>query len=74
MMKGCGMKRYLLNLRHYPDSRLDILMKITNNLSHDNRSPGRDLKPWPAEYKAGMLSVDTSRNRPCMQFLPQFPT
>jgi hypothetical protein len=27
----------------------------TKNLSHDSRSPGRDINPGPPEYEAGVL-------------------
>jgi hypothetical protein len=32
-------------------------MNTTNNLSHDSRSSGRDLKPRPPEYEAGVLTT-----------------
>jgi hypothetical protein len=36
--------------RYYPVIRLEELRKTTKNLSHDSRSPGRDLNLGPPEY------------------------
>jgi hypothetical protein len=33
-------------------------MKTTKNLSQDSRSPFRDLKPGPPEYKPGVLTTE----------------
>jgi hypothetical protein len=38
------------------------VIKITRNLSHDNRSPERDLNPGTPEYEARLL---TTRRRHC---------
>jgi hypothetical protein len=59
--EGCGSKRSLPNLRHYPSIRLEGLRKITKDMSQDGRSQDRYLKPGPPEYEVGML---TSRPRP----------
>jgi hypothetical protein len=41
--------------RYYPGTCFVGLRKITNNLSQDSRSPGRDLNPGPTKYEAGVL-------------------
>jgi hypothetical protein len=52
--KGCGRKWSWLNLRQYPGILLAGLRKITTKLTKGVTSPGRDLKPEPPGYKAGM--------------------
>jgi hypothetical protein len=37
---------------------------MTKNLSQDSRSPGRDLKPGPPEYEAGVLTTRPRRSVP----------
>jgi hypothetical protein len=32
------------------------------NFSQDSRSPGRDLKPGPAEYETGVLTTQPRRS------------
>jgi hypothetical protein len=63
--KGRGRKLSWSHLRYYPGIYLEGLRKITKNLSHNSRSPGRDLKPSPSEYNAGVLPTTTA-------FLPFF--
>jgi hypothetical protein len=38
----------------HPSIFLEGLRKTTKNLSHDSRSPGRDLNTGPPEYEAGL--------------------
>lgn len=47
-------KRSWTNSRHYLDIFLEVLRKITKNLSHDCLSPGRDLNPGSIKYEAGV--------------------
>jgi hypothetical protein len=51
-------------LRCYPNIRLKGLRKITIDLSQDNRSLGRDLKPGPPEHEAGVLTTRSRRSVP----------
>jgi hypothetical protein len=44
-------------LRYYPGIGLEELRKTTKNLNQDSRFPGRDLKPGPTEYEAGVLTT-----------------
>jgi hypothetical protein len=36
--------------------------KIMKNLHEDGQSPGRNLKPGPSEYEAGMLTAPPRRS------------
>jgi hypothetical protein len=36
---------------------LEGLRKATKSLIQDSRSPGRDLKPGPPEYEAGVVTT-----------------
>jgi hypothetical protein len=56
---GFGRKRSWPILR-YPGILLEGLKESSKNLSHDNRSPVRDLNPGTPGYQAGVL---TSRPR-----------
>jgi hypothetical protein len=47
-------KRQWSDLSYYPRICLKRLRKTMNNLSHDIRSPGRDLSPGPLENEAGI--------------------
>jgi hypothetical protein len=57
--KGCVRKRSWPNFKvgYYPGIPLEVLRKITKNLSQDGRCSGRDLNPAAPEYKAGMLKT-----------------
>jgi hypothetical protein len=58
--KGCGRKLSWPIFRYYTSISgiyLEGLRKTKVNLSQDSRSPGRDLNPGPAEYKAGVLAT-----------------
>jgi hypothetical protein len=44
-------------LKHHPGIRLEGLRKTTKNLNQDSRSSGRELKPGPPEYDAGVLTT-----------------
>jgi hypothetical protein len=48
---------WLPSSRHHPSMFLERLRKATKSLSHDGQSPGRDLKPGPLEYEAGVLTT-----------------
>jgi hypothetical protein len=41
------------NSRGYPIICLEGLRKNTKNLSHNSRSPDRDLNPGPHQYEVG---------------------
>jgi hypothetical protein len=62
--KECGRKQSWPNLEYYPGIYLEGLRKTTKNLSHDNRSPDRDLNLKSREYRAGVL---TNRSRRSVQ-------
>jgi hypothetical protein len=51
-----------LILRYYSGIRLEKLWNTTKTISQDNRSPGRDLKSGPPEYKAGLLTIRRRRS------------
>jgi hypothetical protein len=55
-----------LILRYCPDIHLEGLKK-PQNLCQDSRSLGRDLKPGPPEYEAGVLSIRPRRLVPYEQ-------
>jgi hypothetical protein len=50
--KECGRKRSWPNLRYCPLMWLEGLGKTTKDLSHDNMSSDRDLKPGFPECEA----------------------
>jgi hypothetical protein len=52
-----GKKRSWLNLRYYPNIRLEGLGKITNTFSQDSRPLARDLNPGHPEYEEGVLTL-----------------
>jgi hypothetical protein len=54
--KGCGSKLSWPDLRLYPGICLEGPRKTTKNLSHDSRSPGRDLNRRPSEYEGVLTS------------------
>jgi hypothetical protein len=68
-LNGFRRKRSRPNFKYYPGIRLGGLRKTAKPLSHDNRSPGRDLNPGPSEYEVTVLitrplrSVTTARER-----------
>jgi hypothetical protein len=62
--KGSGRKRTRHNLKYYPGIHLEGLRKTTEILTHDSRSPGRDLNPEPPEYEAGLLTTRPRRSVP----------
>jgi hypothetical protein len=66
--KGCGRKRSWPNLRYSPGIFLEN-RKITKKLSHDNRSPGRDLKPEHLKYEARVLTTRPPRSVQNSSFL-----
>jgi hypothetical protein len=49
-----GRKRLWPNLRYNPEICLNVVKKITKIISQESGSPGRDLKPGPAEHKPGV--------------------
>jgi hypothetical protein len=55
--EGCGRKWSWSNLRYCSGICLERLRKTTKDLSHDSRSPGRDLKPGSPEYDGGLLNT-----------------
>jgi hypothetical protein len=60
-LKGYATKRSWPILAYCTDIHLEELRYTTINLSHYSRSPGRDLKPSPPEYEAGMLTTQLGR-------------
>jgi hypothetical protein len=50
------------NLRYYPGICLEGLRKITNNISQDSLSPGRDLNLGPPKYEGVNHSTTTFGN------------
>jgi hypothetical protein len=58
----CARKLLWPNVRYYPGTGLEGLRKITKNLSHDSRSPGRVFNPRPPEYEAGVLTTRPRRS------------
>jgi hypothetical protein len=52
--KVCGRNPSWPNLRYKTDICLQELSKTTKHLIQDSWSPGRDLKPGPPEYEAGV--------------------
>lgn len=55
--KGYRWKRPLPYVGYYPGIFLEGLRKTAENLSQVSRPPGRDPKPGPPEYKAGVLTT-----------------
>jgi hypothetical protein len=53
--------RSLLNL-YYPGICLERLRKTTKHVSHNSRSPDRDLNPEPPEYEVGKLTTQPQRS------------
>jgi hypothetical protein len=57
ILKGYGRKHSWLNFmvlfQHSPGG----LRKTTNTLNQDSQSLGRNLKPGPSEYEAGVLTT-----------------
>jgi hypothetical protein len=60
--KGCGMKWPWSNLKYYPGICLEGLRKTAKNLSLDSLSLGRDMRPGPPEYDAGVLHTQLWRS------------
>jgi hypothetical protein len=44
-------------LKHYSGICLRRLTETTANLKQDGRSLGRDLKPVPLKYEAGLIQI-----------------
>jgi hypothetical protein len=57
-----GSSRSLI-LSYSPGLCREGLRKTTKPLSHDSRSPGRDLNPGPLEYEAGLLAARPYNSR-----------
>jgi hypothetical protein len=55
--KLCARKRSWSNLKCYHRIHLEELRTMTVSLSKDSQSPGRDIKPGPPEYEAGVLTT-----------------
>jgi hypothetical protein len=55
-----------LILRKYFSIRLEVLRKITKNLSQDSRFPCLYLNPGLPEYEAGVLTTRPRRSVPAM--------
>jgi hypothetical protein len=49
---------------------LKRLRKGTKRLSHDGRSPDRDMKKGPYDYEASVLSISQRRSMTLSQLLP----
>jgi hypothetical protein len=62
--KGCVRKRSwpTCKVGYYPGIPLEVLRKITKNLSQDGRCSGRDLNLAASEYKAGMLYKSSTQH------------
>jgi hypothetical protein len=52
----------VLILRYCPCICLERLRKTSNNLSHDDLYPVRDLKPGPTEYEEVVLATRPRRS------------
>jgi hypothetical protein len=48
---------YDLILRYFPDTGLEGLRKITENLNQDSRMLGRESNLGPPEYEVGVLTT-----------------
>jgi hypothetical protein len=55
--KEYGRKRSWSNLRYYPGIGLDILGKITKDLSQSSGSPFQDFNTGPPEYEAEVVTA-----------------
>jgi hypothetical protein len=59
---GSGRKPSWPNLRYYFKICVEGVRKITNHLSQDSPSPGRNFNPGPPEYKAGVSVIRLRRS------------
>jgi hypothetical protein len=64
-MKGFGRKRSWPNFKVLPRKSSGGTKEKQETLSQDSRSPGRDLKPGPPEYEAGVLTTGPRRSMRC---------
>jgi len=55
----CGWKQSWSDLRHYRDSHIGMLEKISKKLKKGSRRLGQDLNLGPPEYKTGMGLLPT---------------
>jgi hypothetical protein len=75
--KGFGRKRSWPNCKVLSRNLSGEIEKNHENLSQNNRSPGRDLKPGPPAYEAGVLTSRQRRSVPTKyqpRNYPMFPT
>jgi hypothetical protein len=57
-----GSGRGIILRKYYPSIFLEGMRKTTKNTSQDSRCPGRDLKPGPPVYEAGVLYIQPRRS------------
>jgi hypothetical protein len=64
--KRRGRKGSWPNLMYNPGIFFEWLRKATKDFGQDSRSPGWDLNRGPAEYEAGMLTLDYDGRSPAV--------